>query len=202
MCASLAERRSGLPLHSLFGELGKAADVGEGLDKRVSLLVSHAPRLELDLLLEGRVTLDCIPRQSREEVVPRGAVRQRAGQLVLRNGVRRLVAKSRSSNYRCLSGGEQGMSDGCSGGLRSGLNWSSHVHRGVLEMRRIAGVVVCVGSHSQKFFRNFFYFSSMKATHDFNPKDKVNRPGIHAKTKTSVHKKSKNYKKQYRGQGR
>lgn len=30
----------------------------------------------------------------------------------------------------------------------------------------------------------------------------VTRPGIHAKTKTSVNKNSKNYKKQYRGQGR
>jgi len=32
--------------------------------------------------------------------------------------------------------------------------------------------------------------------------DKVNRPGVHAKTKTSKNKKSKNYKKAYRGQGR
>ena len=31
---------------------------------------------------------------------------------------------------------------------------------------------------------------------------KVNRPGIHSKTKTSKNKKSKNYKKAYRGQGR
>jgi len=30
----------------------------------------------------------------------------------------------------------------------------------------------------------------------------VNRPGIHAKTKTSNHKSSKHYKKTYRGQGR
>ena len=42
----------------------------------------------------------------------------------------------------------------------------------------------------------------MKITDTFNPKDKVNRPGIHAKTKTSTNKKSKNYKKAYRGQGR
>lgn len=42
----------------------------------------------------------------------------------------------------------------------------------------------------------------MKTIDTFKPKDKVSRPGIHAKTKTSVHKKSKNYKKQYRGQGR
>lgn len=31
---------------------------------------------------------------------------------------------------------------------------------------------------------------------------KVSRPGVHAKTKTSGNKKSKNYKKKYRGQGR
>lgn len=31
---------------------------------------------------------------------------------------------------------------------------------------------------------------------------KVNRPGVHAKTKTSSLKSSKNYKKLYRGQGR
>lgn len=32
--------------------------------------------------------------------------------------------------------------------------------------------------------------------------NKVSRPGIHAKTKTSRLKSSKNYKKLYRGQGR
>ncbi len=31
---------------------------------------------------------------------------------------------------------------------------------------------------------------------------KVSRPGIHAKTKTSKSKKSRNYKKAYKGQGR
>lgn len=31
---------------------------------------------------------------------------------------------------------------------------------------------------------------------------KVSRPGIHAKTKTSATKSSKNYKKAYKGQGR
>lgn len=31
---------------------------------------------------------------------------------------------------------------------------------------------------------------------------KVRRPGIHAKSKTSHLKQSKNYKKKYRGQGR
>lgn len=38
---------------------------------------------------------------------------------------------------------------------------------------------------------------------DYQKSDvKVSRPGVHAKTKTSNHKKSKNYKKAYRGQGR
>lgn len=31
---------------------------------------------------------------------------------------------------------------------------------------------------------------------------KVSRPGVHAKTKTSRSKRSKNYKKAYRGQGK
>jgi hypothetical protein len=31
---------------------------------------------------------------------------------------------------------------------------------------------------------------------------KVSRPGVHAKTKTSKTKSSKNYKKRYKGQGR
>lgn len=33
-------------------------------------------------------------------------------------------------------------------------------------------------------------------------RNKVNRPGVHAKTKTSSLKTSKNYKKKYRAQGR
>ncbi len=33
-------------------------------------------------------------------------------------------------------------------------------------------------------------------------KPKVSRPGIHSKTKTSTNKKSKNYKKPYKGQGK
>jgi len=33
-------------------------------------------------------------------------------------------------------------------------------------------------------------------------KPKISRPGVHAKTKTSVSTNSKNYKKAYRGQGR
>jgi len=36
----------------------------------------------------------------------------------------------------------------------------------------------------------------------FKAKPKVSRPGVHAKTKTSYSKVSKNYKKLYRGQGR
>ena len=33
-------------------------------------------------------------------------------------------------------------------------------------------------------------------------KTKVRRPGVHAKTKVSKSKKSKNYSKRYKGQGR
>ena len=36
----------------------------------------------------------------------------------------------------------------------------------------------------------------------FREKAKVTRPGVHAKTKTSRSKTSKNYRKSYRGQGR
>jgi hypothetical protein len=36
----------------------------------------------------------------------------------------------------------------------------------------------------------------------FEPKPKVSRPGVHAKSKTSTLKNSKNYKKAYRGQGK
>jgi hypothetical protein len=36
----------------------------------------------------------------------------------------------------------------------------------------------------------------------FQERPKVSRPGIHAKTQTSKLKKSKNYKKLYRGQGK
>jgi len=35
----------------------------------------------------------------------------------------------------------------------------------------------------------------------YRAKAKVTRPGVHAKTKTSRHKHSKNYKKLSRGQG-
>ena len=33
-------------------------------------------------------------------------------------------------------------------------------------------------------------------------KRKISRPGVHSKTKTSKNKRSKNYRKSYRGQGR
>ena len=36
----------------------------------------------------------------------------------------------------------------------------------------------------------------------YNEKPKVKRPGVHAKTKTSKSKNSRNYTKAYRGQGR
>ena len=35
----------------------------------------------------------------------------------------------------------------------------------------------------------------------YRAKPKISRPGIHAKTKTSKHKNSRNYKKLSRGQG-
>ena len=42
-----------------------------------------------------------------------------------------------------------------------------------------------------------------KQLNNFAPeKNKVSRPGVHAKTKTSSNKRSKNYKKAYKGQGR
>ena len=37
---------------------------------------------------------------------------------------------------------------------------------------------------------------------NFHAHPKVKRPGVHAKSKTSNSKSSKNYKKSYRGQGR
>jgi hypothetical protein len=36
----------------------------------------------------------------------------------------------------------------------------------------------------------------------YEKKDKTSRPNIHAKTKSSNHKRSKNYHKIYKGQGR
>ena len=36
----------------------------------------------------------------------------------------------------------------------------------------------------------------------YREKTKVRRPGVHAKTKNSNNKQSKNYGKKYRGQGR
>jgi len=42
-----------------------------------------------------------------------------------------------------------------------------------------------------------------KQLNNFAPEEnKVSRPGVHAKTKTSNNKTSKNYKKKYRGQGK
>jgi len=42
-----------------------------------------------------------------------------------------------------------------------------------------------------------------KQVFNYAPGDsKKKRPGVHAKTKTSSNKVSKNYKKSYRGQGR
>ena len=40
--------------------------------------------------------------------------------------------------------------------------------------------------------------SSVKS---WSAKSKVSRPGVHAKTKTSSTKSSKNYQKKYKGQG-
>jgi len=36
----------------------------------------------------------------------------------------------------------------------------------------------------------------------WSSKHKIKRPGIHAKTKSSQEKSSKNYKKRYKGQGK
>lgn len=44
--------------------------------------------------------------------------------------------------------------------------------------------------------------AKMKEVISFRPKSKVSRKGVHAKTKTSHQKSSRNYKKPYRGQGR
>jgi hypothetical protein len=41
-----------------------------------------------------------------------------------------------------------------------------------------------------------------KVESTYEKKNKVSRPGVHSKTKTSNKKRSKNYKKPYRGQGR
>ena len=77
---------------------------------------------------------------------------------------------------------------------------------GYLNFRWLAGVTDGVGYRSQKFFwLEFFpYLCHMakQTAFDIYIRKNVSRPGVHAKTKTSVHKKSKNYKKAYRGQGR
>ena len=44
--------------------------------------------------------------------------------------------------------------------------------------------------------------TKLTQSNTFQKKSKVNRPGVHSKTKTSVLKSSKNYKKLYRGQGK
>ena len=44
--------------------------------------------------------------------------------------------------------------------------------------------------------------AKISATSMFIRKPKVKRPGIHAKSKVSLNKQSKNYKKLYTGQGR
>lgn len=44
--------------------------------------------------------------------------------------------------------------------------------------------------------------SKMISTSGTRRSPKVSRPGVHAKTKTSASKSSKNYKKKYRGQGK
>jgi len=42
-----------------------------------------------------------------------------------------------------------------------------------------------------------------KQVNNYAPiRNKVNRPGVHSKTKSSKSKNSKNYKKAYKGQGR
>jgi len=41
-----------------------------------------------------------------------------------------------------------------------------------------------------------------KAVSNQLEKKHISRPGVHAKTRTSSHKKSKHYKKAYRGQGK
>ena len=41
-----------------------------------------------------------------------------------------------------------------------------------------------------------------KTNNNLYVKHNVSRPGVHAKTRHSTNKKSKNYKKKYRGQGR
>lgn len=43
--------------------------------------------------------------------------------------------------------------------------------------------------------------AKMSSASSFKPKPKVSRPGVHAKTKSSGLKQSKNYHKKYRGQG-
>jgi hypothetical protein len=41
-----------------------------------------------------------------------------------------------------------------------------------------------------------------KSANSWSPKPRKKRPGVHAKSKNARSKKSKNYRKAYRGQGR
>lgn len=41
-----------------------------------------------------------------------------------------------------------------------------------------------------------------KTANSWTPKPRKKRPGVHAKTRNARTKKSKNYRKSYRGQGR
>ncbi len=50
--------------------------------------------------------------------------------------------------------------------------------------------------------RRLYLCTMAKIISNYIEKKKVNRPGVHAKTKTSKNKSSKHYKKAYRGQGR
>jgi hypothetical protein len=54
------------------------------------------------------------------------------------------------------------------------------------------------------FLKIFFYICTMaiKTNHQLYVQSNVSRPGVHAKSKTSNHKKSSRYKKKYKGQGR
>jgi len=77
--------------------------------------------------------------------------------------------------------------------------------RGVFEARKVVRVFDRVGSYAQIFFIKFFFYictMAKKTNHQLYVAHNVSRPGVHAKTKHSNHKSSKNYTKKYRGQGR
>jgi len=50
--------------------------------------------------------------------------------------------------------------------------------------------------------RGLYLCSMAKVLSNYIEKKKIKRPDVHAKTKTSKNKASKNYQKVYRGQGR